>query len=73
MNHPNRPVVKDWRAYLKDFRKRNRLTQNALASRLGISVRVVENWEAGINKPAPYLRRALKDLERKPNDPPHRL
>ena len=62
-NHPRRSIIKDCPKYLKDFRRKHKLSQKSLADKLQISVRVVENWEAGINKPAAFLKRALRDLE----------
>lgn len=62
-NHPRRSIIKNWPEYLKQYRKTNKLTQKNLADKLQISIRTIENWEAGINKPAPYLKRALMDIE----------
>ena len=61
-NHPRRSIIKDWPEYLKAFRKKYHLTQKQLADKLQVSCRVVENWEAGQNKPAAYLKKALKEL-----------
>lgn len=61
-NHPRRSIIKNWPKYLKDYRAEHDLTQKALADYLQISVRLVENWEAGINKPAPFLKKALVNL-----------
>ena len=63
MSHPNRNKVTDWPGFLREFRLRHNLTQKALADKLQISLRNVENWESGFNKPPSYLKRALKDLE----------
>jgi len=65
MNHPRRSIIKDWPRYLKEYRTRHHLTQKALADKLQVSVRVVENWELGRNKPAAYLKKALTELETK--------
>lgn len=56
-NHPRRNIVHDWPEFLKKFRANHNLTQKNLADRLQISYRTLENWEAGINIPAPYLKR----------------
>lgn len=61
-NHPNRNRVNDWPEYLRKFRASHHLTQKQLADKLQIPARVVELWESGISTPAPYLKRALKDL-----------
>lgn len=63
MNHPRRSIIKDWKKYLLEYRIRHNLTQKELADKLQISVRVVENWELGRNKPPAYLKKALTQLE----------
>lgn len=65
MAHPNRNKVRDWPKHLREFRARHGLTQKKLADLLQVSARNVENWESGINTPPPYLRGALKDIERR--------
>lgn len=37
---------------LKEFRRKYRLTQSALAEKLGVDVKTVQNWEAGKKIPA---------------------
>lgn len=61
-NHPRRSLIRNWPKYLKQFRHAHNLTQRQLADKLQVSCRTVENWEAGINKPAPYLKKALMEL-----------
>lgn len=63
-NHPNRTKVIDWPGFLREFRLRHNLTQKALADKLQISARNVENWESGFSKPPAYLKRALLNLEK---------
>lgn len=63
-SHPRRSMIKNWSSYLKSYRKKYSLTQKSLANRLQISFRLVENWEGDINTPPPFLRRALRDLQR---------
>jgi DNA-binding transcriptional regulator YiaG len=45
------------------------LTQRALGAALGVSYRTVQNWEAGINTPPPYVWAALRLL--RPPIAPH--
>src|ERR1700681_4054512 len=40
-------------------RGRSRLTQRALATRAGVSLRAVQNWEAGLNYPTAERLRSL--------------
>lgn len=44
---------------IKEFRKRNELTQTELAKKLNITLRTVQNWEAGHSNPPPYIYHAL--------------
>lgn len=66
-NHPRRSMVRDWPEFLKKFRASHELTQKNLADLLQIPCRTIENWESGINVPAPYLKRALQDLAKSLN------
>jgi DNA-binding transcriptional regulator YiaG len=66
-NHPRRSKVADWPGFLKEFRASHRLTQTELADCLQISRRLVENWEAGVNLPPPYLKAALMNMDRQLN------
>ena len=63
-NHPNRSKVSDWPDYVKKFRERHTLSQFQLASKLRVDETTVQRWEAGERNPAPYLKRALRDLAR---------
>ena len=50
---------------LLGFRGRSRLTERALATRAGVSLRAVQNWEAGVNFPtAERLRSMIRALLR---------
>ena len=49
---------------LREWRDRMRLSQAEAATRLGISQRAWQMWEAGERTPPPYLFRALRDVER---------
>jgi transcriptional regulator with XRE-family HTH domain len=62
-NHPNRNKIRDWPGFLREFRARHGLTQEALADKLMVSKRNVENWEAAVNTPPPYLKITLQALE----------
>lgn len=62
-NHPRRNIIKNWPKFLREYRAKNMLTQKMLADHLQVSHRLVENWEAGTNKPPAYLRKALEQLE----------
>ncbi len=62
-NHPRRSLVHDWPKFLKKFRANHELTQKQLSDLLQIPCRTLENWECGVNTPAPYLKTALKALE----------
>jgi len=63
-NHPNRSKVRDWPEYVKRFRERHSLSQVQLADKLRVDETTVQRWEAGERNPAPYLKRALRDLAR---------
>lgn len=63
-NHPNRSAVRDWPEYVKRFRERHTLSQVQLADKLRVDETTVQRWEAGERSPAPYLKRALRDLAR---------
>lgn len=62
-NHPNRNKVRNWPKFLREWREDYGFSQKDLADALQISKRNVENWEAGINEPPAYLRKALSDIE----------
>jgi DNA-binding transcriptional regulator YiaG len=69
-NHPNRSKVKDWPSYIKAFRAKHGLSQVKLARMLNnVEETTVQRWEAGESNPAPYLKRALRDLARELSKP----
>ncbi len=51
---------------LKLFRKRLNITQQALATFLGVSVKTVQNWESGRNHPNASARRLIQLLDKNP-------
>lgn len=51
------------RQEIREARQRLNLTQVAFAEALGVSLRGVEEWEAGRSTPPAYLRLALVALE----------
>ena len=64
-----RTTVTDWPTFLRTFRKRHGLTQKQLAEKLSdngrnVGLRTVQHWEDGDRTPTPYLKRALRDLQR---------
>ena len=63
-NHPNRSKIRNWPEYVKRFRERHGLSQVQLAGKLPVDETTVQRWEAGERNPAPYLKRALRDLAR---------
>lgn len=44
---------------LKDYRERRRFTQEEAASKLGVSVRTLQNWEIARNMPRGFGLAAL--------------
>lgn len=62
-NYPNRNKIRDWPNTLREFRVKNSLTQKKLAALLQTSLRNVENWEAGVNRPPAYLKKALDAVQ----------
>lgn len=64
-NHPNRNWRKRWpdeaAAYVRAWRAVRGFTQEEAGVFLGVSVRAVQEWEAGRNIPPEYLRLALKN------------
>jgi DNA-binding transcriptional regulator YiaG len=47
---------------VKHFRERHELSQVQLADKLKVDETTVQRWEVGERNPAPYLKRALRDL-----------
>ncbi len=48
---------------IRNLRQRLNLSQQELASRLGVAVATVHRWETGKNPIPPYLALALAELE----------
>ena len=60
------PDVKDFSpAQIVGLRKKNKLSQSALAVVINVSTSTVQQWERGGKKPAGASRRLLDILERK--------
>ena len=51
---------------IKEIRRSSGLTQKTFAAVLGVSVKTVEAWEAGTNKPIGSARRFLSVLKTEP-------
>jgi DNA-binding XRE family transcriptional regulator len=50
---------------LKEWRRKNRFTQDQLAKALGIYQVTVARWETGVRKIPPFLHLALESLARR--------
>lgn len=50
------------RNWLKTLRKARRLTQAAVAAKIGVTLRAYQNWEQGDRNPDPTDRIALERL-----------
>ena len=48
---------------IKEMRLKTNLSQRLFANALGVSIKTVEAWEAGINRPSGSARRILGMLE----------
>ena len=55
---------------IRHYREARGLTQRQLGERLGVFERTVAAWEQGRQRPAPYIDRALRDLDRELADEP---
>jgi len=47
---------------LKEVRRKFKLTQEALAHKLGVSFTSVNRWENGQTQPSPLARRQIEEL-----------
>ena len=47
---------------VKALRTRLGLTQRGMEERYGIPYRTIQNWEAGVSSPPPYVLRMLEAL-----------
>ena len=54
-----------WPRLVRALRRRQGLSQQALADRLGVDQTAVSRWERGLDEPRLALRRRLLDLQRK--------
>src|SRR6202521_5905561 len=52
-------AAESFQGLLLRYRGRSGLTQRELAARVGVSMRTVENWEAGVNYPSAQSLQAL--------------
>ena len=52
-------AAESFQGLLLRYRGRSGLTQRELAARVGVSMRTVENWEAGVNYPSAQPLQAL--------------
>ena len=52
---------------IKEIRVRHNMTQRLFAEALGVSIKTVESWEAGINKPSGIASRMLNMLKQDNN------
>lgn len=60
------PDVKEYSpAQLVGLRKKNKLSQSALAVAMNVSTSTVQQWERGVKKPAGASKRLLDLIERK--------
>ncbi len=57
------PVKEYSASEIKSIRRSLSMSQRAFASYLGVSVKTVESWEAGINHPAGAASRLISMLE----------
>lgn len=58
---PRRPSVA---TLLRELRQRLELTQQKLASRLGVSFPTINRWENGRSRPSPLARQRIEQLLR---------
>lgn len=49
-----------WAETIKSYKKREGLTQGALASQLGVSVRSIGGWLRGEHEPHDFIRREIE-------------
>jgi putative transcriptional regulator len=54
-------------AYARDVRARTRLTQAEFATRIGVPIETVRNWEQGKRSPRGPARALLKLIEKAPD------
>ena len=66
MAEDEKAARRDAAAYARRVRKRTGLTQVAFATRIGVPLDTVRNWEQGKRSPAGPARALLKVLDRAP-------
>ena len=49
--------------YLKEWRKKNGLSQSGLAKKLNVATMTVSRWETGLRSIPPFLSLALQAIE----------
>lgn len=54
------PSQATWGEIIQSYKKREGLTQEALASRLGVSVRSIGGWLRGEHEPHAFVRREIE-------------
>ena len=60
--------IRDYTAEeIKNLRERNKYTQLYFSELLGVSIKTVQDWEAGTNKPGGTAIRIFQMLEKDPN------
>jgi putative transcriptional regulator len=64
---PVLPVKKYAPQDIKDLREKNRYTQYYFGELLGVSLKTIQAWEAGINKPTGTALRMFQILEQNPH------
>src|SRR5712691_935184 len=64
---PEAPGVRDTAAYARRIRANVRLTQAEFASRIGVPIETVRNWEQGKRAPRGPARALLKVIEQAPD------
>ena len=64
---PEAPGAIDTAAYARRIRANVRLTQAEFASRIGVPIETVRNWEQGKRAPRGPARALLKVIERAPD------
>ena len=52
---------------IKALLKRFKMSQDAMAKKLGVSRQTINNWESGRKRPSRLAKRELARLERKAN------
>ena len=67
--HPDRPreTAPSDAAYARDIRSATRLTQAEFASRIGVPIETVRNWEQGKRSPRGPARALLKLIDKAPD------